>query len=70
MQAKLCNLLNDSGLHDFLDYPTHMVSDEDIGIALCRKSLDLRCLLCFPALDDPMDAGGKSPEEKEGKVCL
>ena len=42
-----------------------MVSDEDIGIALCRKSLDLRCLL-----DDPMDDGEKSPEEKEGKVCL
>ena len=46
---------------------THMVSDDDMGIALCRNSLDL---LCFLALDDPKDAGEKSPEEKEGKVCL
>ena len=42
-----------------------MVSDEDMGTALCLKSLGLRCLL-----DDPMDAGENSPEEKDGKVCL
>ena len=64
MKVKLImDLMHDS----VMSKTTHMVSDDDMGIALCRKSLDL---LCFLALDDPMDAGEKSPEEKEGKVCL
>ena len=60
---------------------SHIVSDEDIGIAAPAAAatggtpLDLRRrrLCFFPPLDleAPIDAAGeKSPEEKDGKLCL